>query len=200
MPAATTPSVTVRGLSPGDSLEALTALLHRAYARQVGMGLRPLAGRQSVEVTRQRVASGECYVAVLAEAEGAARGATAGGEPPGALRAADDRLVGAILFQEQEEAAFPEWFQRPEVGHFSLFAVDPGVQGRGIGGLLLAHVEDRARALGLRELSLSMAEPDAALRAFYDHRGFRFIQHWQWPYTNYRSAILSKALRGPRAG
>ena len=26
-------------------------------------------------------------------------------------------------------------------------------------------------------------------------RGYRFIEHWQWPYTNYRSAILSKTLR-----
>jgi hypothetical protein len=29
---------------------------------------------------------------------------------------------------------------------------------------------------------------------FYLKRGYRFIEHWQWPYTNYRSAILSKAL------
>ena len=26
-------------------------------------------------------------------------------------------------------------------------------------------------------------------------RGYRFIEHWQWPYTNYRSAILSKTLK-----
>ena len=39
-----------------------------------------------------------------------------------------------------------------------------------------------------------MAEPDTNLMQFYLRRGYRFIEHWQWPYTNYRSAILSKTL------
>jgi hypothetical protein len=29
---------------------------------------------------------------------------------------------------------------------------------------------------------------------FYQKRGYRIIEYWQWPYTNYRSAIMSKAL------
>ena len=36
--------------------------------------------------------------------------------------------------------------------------------------------------------------PDTKLYDFYIKRGFRFIEHWQWPYTNYRSCILSKRL------
>jgi hypothetical protein len=40
-----------------------------------------------------------------------------------------------------------------------------------------------------------MAEPDAALMEFYFRRGYRLVGHHQWPYTNYRSAILSKNLR-----
>jgi hypothetical protein len=39
-----------------------------------------------------------------------------------------------------------------------------------------------------------MAEPDQNLFDFYMKRGFRLVEYWQWPYTNYRSCILSKKL------
>ncbi|MBX3367427.1 MAG: GNAT family N-acetyltransferase [Phycisphaeraceae bacterium] len=165
--------IVVRRVRSSDSMEELTSLLHRAYAEQVAMGLKPLAGRQTVDVTRARSATGENYVATLGE-----------GGP----------LVGTILFQERESAAFPEWFLRPEVAHFSLFGVDPLHQGRGIGGMLLRAVEARAVELAKTEIALSYAEPDTKLAGFYAHRAYRFIQHWQWPYTNYRSVILSKSL------
>ncbi len=167
----------MRRLLPTDSLGELTSLLHRAYRAQVEMGLRPLAGRQDVETTAKRCASGECYVAVLPGGDG-------------------ERLVGTILFHEVEDAKGPPWFSRRDVDSFSQFAVDPDVQGKGIGGLLLDMAERRARACGAAHLGLSMAEPDAALRAFYERRGYGFVEYWQWPYTNYRSVILSKPLGG----
>jgi GNAT superfamily N-acetyltransferase len=170
------PGVLVRRLQPTDSLEELTTLLHRAYRAQVEMGLRPLAGRQDVETTRKRCTSGECYVAVLP---------VAGAE----------RLVGTILFHEVEDAKGPPWFGNPDVDSFSQFGVDPEIQGKGIGQKLLETVECRAAECGAKHLGLSMAEPDAALRAFYERRGYRFVEFWQWPYTNYRSVILSKQLR-----
>ncbi len=168
----------VRPLTPRDSMAELTNLLHRAYRNQVEMGLRPLAGRQTEDVTRARTSSGECFVALLEGTDGAPA----------------SKLVGTILFQEKEDARFPGHFLSPGVAHFSLLAVDPEAQGRGIGHLLLAAVEDRARALGFTELACSMAEPDAALMRFYLRKGFRFVEHWQWPYTNYRSAILSRTV------
>lgn len=164
--------VVVRPLEARDSIAELTGLLHRAYRGQVEMGLRPLAGRQSEEVTRRRTASGECFVA-----------------------AAGDRLVGTILLQEKEEASFPGHFLKPGVAHFSLFAVDSQWQSRGIGRLLLATIGQRCAELGFAELACSMAEPDTKLMGFYLRQGFVFVEHWQWPYTNYRSAILSKVLR-----
>lgn len=168
--------VVVRRLSPIDSLEALTSLLHRAYAKQVAMGLRPLAGRQDVETTRRRCGSGECYVAVLPSGDGS------------------ERLVGTILFHEVEDAKGPPWFANSFVDSFSQFAVDPDVQGLGIGQRLLDTAERRARECGATELALSMADPDTDLKNFYMRRGYRFIELWQWPYTNYKSAILSKSL------
>ncbi len=171
--------VVIRRLKPTDSMEELTLLLHRAYRSQVEMGLQPLAGRQSAEVTRQRTSRGECYVAVIGEAG----------------KSKTERLVGVILFHEEEDAEGPRWFRRPDVDSFSQFAVEPSLQGRGIGRLLLDKVESRAAESGAKELGLSMAEPDTKLMKFYERLGYRFVEHWQWPYTNYRSAILSKTLK-----
>ncbi len=163
--------ILIRTLAAEDSIADLTALLHRAYKPQVEMGLRPLAGRQSEEVTRARSSSGECFVALNR-----------------------DRIVGTILFQETEDAKFPAFFLKPGVTHFSLLAVDPTAQGRGIGRLLIDTVARRALEVGAGELACSMAEPDTRLMEFYLRLGFRFVEHWQWPYTNYRSAILSRRV------
>lgn len=190
--------IEVRRLSPYDSLEELTALLHRAYRAQMEMGLRPLAGRQDVATTRRRCASGECYVAVRHGPDCLLRcGSDEGSGSAGVCTcstAGGSRLIGTILFHEVEDAQGPPWFQRPEVDSFSQFAVDPEYQGCGVGGRLLTIVEQRAVACGAAELGLSMAEPDTALFNYYRRRGYRFIEHWRWPYTNYRSAILSKSL------
>ena len=159
--------------APEALFAALTVMLHRAYRPQVEMGLRPLAGRQDVGTTRARCLSGETYVAFVGEERDPA---------------------GMILFQEIEEASFPAWFLRPEVSHFSLFAVDPIQQRHGIGGRLLQRIERRCVEIGKTELALSMAEPDTRLLDYYQRRGYRLIQHWQWPYTNYRSAIMSRAV------
>jgi GNAT superfamily N-acetyltransferase len=231
-PAAETPDpgrIMVRRLLPSDSLEELTMLLHRAYAGQIAMGLRPLAGRQDVEMTAKRCASGECYVAVVEieemkrwrdeetePSEGEAKGnSPAPALPPDSCSMSSKhplapvpsphdmsvspshrltRLVGTILFHEVEDAKGPPWFARSDVDSFSQFAVDPDLQGAGIGRMLLEQVERRAAECGAKELGLSMAEADIALMQFYLRRGYRLIERWVWPYTNYRSAILSKKL------
>lgn len=169
------PIISFRRLAPTDAISELTLLLHRAYAGQVKMGLRPLAGRQDDATTRNRISNGECFVGVH-HTEGR------------------QKLVGSILFHEVEEAKGPPWFERPGVASFSQLAVDPGYQGHGIGQTLMGLVEDRARETGATEIALSMAEPDTGLMQFYLKRGYRFVEHWQWPYTNYRSAILSKEI------
>ena len=186
-PAPSTPlrpgvEVRVRLIIPQDSISEITRLLHRAYRPQVEMGLKPLAGRQTDDVTADRAANSECYLAVIDDPDARSVGVQR------------DKIVGVILFEEVERVTFPHFFLRPDVAHFAQFGVDPDLQGLGIGRLLLEKVEQRARENKATELALSMAEPDTNLRAFYEKRGFRFIEFWQWPYTNYRSCILSKAL------
>ena len=175
-PAPPVGEILIRDLAKGDDIPSITRLLHRAYAKQVAMGLRPLAGRQEDTVTADRAANSECIVAIFRE--------------PGQA----ERIVGVILFEEHEKVDFPPWFLRPDVCHFAQFAVDPDIQGMGIGKRLLDEVERRARERDASELALSMAEPDRELFEFYIKRGYRLVDHWQWPYTNYRSCILSKPL------
>ncbi|MBL8764797.1 MAG: GNAT family N-acetyltransferase [Phycisphaerae bacterium] len=164
-------ALTIRRLSPTDPVRAITSLLHRAYAPQIEMGLRPLAGRQDDATTQRRLNSGEAFVAEC------------GG-----------RVLGVVILNENEPDLGPPHFRRPGVASFSQFAVDPDMQGRGVGRRLLGALETRARELGATRLALSMAEPDADLRAFYERLGYSLIETWQWPYTNYRSLILSKPL------
>jgi GNAT superfamily N-acetyltransferase len=172
--------VVVRRLLPSDSVPEITRLLHRAYRKQTEMGMRPLAGRQSDDVTRERISKGECYVAVIEEPR------------PSGLK--HDRIVGTILFQEPAWGTGPEWFERRDVANFSQFAVDPDLQGKGIGIMLMDICEQRARETGAAELALSAAGPDTDLLRFYEKRGYRFIQPFQWGPTNYISHILSKKL------
>lgn len=175
------PIVRLRTIGPNDSISEITKLLHRAYKPQVEMGLKPLAGRQGDDITADRAKHSECWLALVD------RPASEYGNP--------DKIVGIILFEEIEKVTFPPFFLRPEVAHFAQFAVDPDLQGCGIGRLLLDKVEVRARENKAIELALSMAEPDRKLYDFYINRGFRLVEYWQWPYTNYRSCILSKELK-----
>lgn len=174
--APTAADVVVRRLRDTDPIPEITALLHRAYAKQVRMGLSPLAGRQDDATTRQRIAVGECYLATLPGASGV------------------ERIVGTILFQEPAWGSGPEWFERPGVANFSQFAVEPDLQGLGIGRRLMDVCERRAAETGAEELALSTASPDTELVNFYMKRGYRFIQTFQWGPTNYVSLILSKRI------
>lgn len=187
------PAVHVRLVQPTDCISEITSLLHRAYKQQVEMGLKPLAGRQGDDVTADRAAHSECWLATVPREAGVLPRKLDGTTlDPKVL--GPERIVGVILFEEVEKVTFPPFFLRPDVAHFAQFGVDPDCQGIGIGRLLLEKVEVRAREKQASELALSMAEPDQNLFDFYMKRGFRLVEYWQWPYTNYRSCILSKKL------
>lgn len=168
--------VTIRRFMTGDSISEVTNLLHRAYARQRAMGLDPLAGRQDDARTLDRIVNSESYLAFLDHEQDA------------------QRIVGVILLNEHERVTFPEYFLRPGVSHFAMFGVDPELQAIGVGQRLLDTCVRRAKELGSTRMALSMAEPDAALRRYYQRRGYEEVQRWQWPYTNYVSLILAKEI------
>lgn len=168
--------VTIRRFLTGDSIEEITALLHRAYARQRAIGLDPLAGRQDNARTLDRVLNSECFLAFMDHEQDT------------------QRIVGVILLNEHERVSFPEYFLRPGVSHFAMFGVDPRLQAIGVGQRLLDACTRRAKELGSSQMALSMAAPDSALLRYYQRRGYEEVQRWQWPYTNYPSLILARDI------
>ncbi len=168
-------NVELRILDPAEPVSELTTLLHRAYARLATMGLRYMATHQSDAVTRDRAASGECWLAV------------SGGS-----------IVGTVLFKAAERTAGSPWLDRPEVASLGQFAVMPEWQDTGLGTRLMALVERRAAETGAEEIALDTAEPAEHLVKLYQRRGYRFIEFAQWSHTNYRSVIMSKPVRPGR--
>lgn len=60
---------------------------------------------------------------------------------------------------------------------------------------MLTLVEERASELGLGHLALDTSEQARDLIAYYERRGFRFVEHLRWPDVNYRSVVLAKPLK-----
>ena len=162
----------IRRLEGADSLESLTDLLHRAYAKLATMGFRYLATYQDVETTRRRIAKGECYLAVERE------------------------LVLGTILVIQPKAMLPlgAGYDRSDAAILSQFAVEPARQRQGIGGRLLDFGEQRAAELGAREVSVDTAEGATHLLELYEARGYRQVGLAQWEHTNYRSVLLCKPL------
>lgn len=164
----------VRPVQDGDSMEELTLLLHRAYKRLADDGFRFFATHQSVQDTADRIRDARCWIGIH-----------------------DNRPVATLsLYDSDHGSGTCAWYAKEGVWHFGQFAVDPALQGQGVGALLLSAAERAARSYGARELALDTAEGARHLIDFYGRRGYRFVQYVQWSVTNYRSVVLSRELAG----
>jgi GNAT superfamily N-acetyltransferase len=163
--------IVIRRLNPSDSFTELTELLHRAYAPLAAMGFRFFASHQDVETTISRCKKGETFVA------------TSGG-----------RLVATVTLRLPESTRDCTWYDRDDVASFGQFAVEPELQGSGLGSKLMSMLEDRAKQTGAAELACDTAEGATHLIDYYTRRGYRLVDTAQWEGVNYRSVILSKSL------
>ena len=75
------------------------------------------------------------------------------------------------------------------------FAVDPDVQGRGIGRALLRECEAWARGNGFEELVMDTADQASHLIKFYNDFGYHQVGLVRWPGKVYRSVVLAKRLQ-----
>ena len=172
-------SPVLRPLAPADSLVALTALLHRAYARLAAMGLNYTAVDQSLETTARRVAGGRCFVV---EHGGVLAGTVTVNGP-----------WDAALLPGARECA---WYLRRDVAHLHQLAVDPAHQGHGLGDRLVAACEQWAREQGYRAIALDTAQPADHLRRRYERLGYAAVDTVQWAGKRYRTVIMVKPLAG----
>lgn len=77
-----------------------------------------------------------------------------------------------------------------ERGGFGMFAVEPGLQGRGVGGALLAEAEQVAKEWGCREMAMEVISVRADLIAWYGRRGYRPTgERVPFPYDNERFGV-----------
>jgi GNAT superfamily N-acetyltransferase len=83
----------------------------------------------------------------------------------GALARAGGGAVGALRLRVEPRTL---WVRR--------VAVDPAVQGRGVGRALMRWAERRALELGLPEVRLGVREQLPGNRAFYEKLGYRVIR------------------------
>jgi GNAT superfamily N-acetyltransferase len=171
------PSVLIREFSSHDSVQALTAMLHRAYAPLAHSGMNFTAVDQTVEVTLRRIADGQCFVAVDS---GAIVGTVTVSGP-------FDPTVALWALQTP-------WYYRADTAHFHQFAVEPDRQGQGLGNRLVARCERWAREQDYVHMALDTALPAQQLRARYAKLGYRDEGEVHWEGKTYRSAIMVKTL------
>lgn len=67
-------------------------------------------------------------------------------------------------------------------GHFGMLAVAPGLQGQGLGRVLVGAAEAWCRAAGCTTMSLEVASPRTELPAFYARLGYRHSGTKPWPH------------------
>jgi GNAT superfamily N-acetyltransferase len=164
-------SVVLRRFDPSrDSYEALTTMLHHAFARLGMMGLNCTCVDQDVIVTERRATAGDCFVVV-----------------------ADGRLIGTMTLYARDGESACEHYRHDHVATVRQLAIDPSWQNRGIGKSLLAFAEHWAATRGYAELALDTPYPASHLVAFYRSQGFRIADVMRFAGKVYDSAILSKA-------
>ncbi|MEV7186430.1 GNAT family N-acetyltransferase [Kitasatospora sp. NPDC093102] len=160
----------MRRFTEGDSVAGLTRLLHRAYADHASAGRLFFASYQSTQDTADRVAKGECWLAV--------RGA---------------ELLGSVTVAAPY--AVPEAYPAPVgAGSFWQLAVDPARQGTGLGQRLLTLAEERIVALDSTKAVIDTSTQAVDLIGWYHRRGYQPIGRWRWDVTNYESVVLLKDL------
>ncbi|MBV8045768.1 MAG: GNAT family N-acetyltransferase [Paludibacterium sp.] len=160
----------------GDSAQAVTALLHRAFDPLAQQGLTCASGRQPAEATLARIEQGWCFVA----------------EDGG-------RIVGTLTVYASEPESSSRVYRNVRVASVHQFAVEPAYQGAGVGDALLRLAACAAKRAGFAVLALDTPKRAKHLLAFYRHHGFRVAESLRFAGRDYTSLVLEKPLRAQAA-
>jgi predicted N-acetyltransferase YhbS len=164
--------VLIRPLAADDCVDEITSLLHRAYKKNADMDIHFVASHQSREVTRERLGNGSSFIAEL-----------------------EGKIVGTITLTFPIDVPHAEYHTDKLLASFGQFAVEPGLQGSGIGRKLIETVEEEAKRLGAGEICLDTAQPAAHLISYYERFGYEIRAEADWrPDVNYKSWVMVKDL------
>jgi GNAT superfamily N-acetyltransferase len=167
----------LRDLRSDDDMQAITDMLHRAYAPLAARGLRYMATHQDADVTRRRLEKGKAIMADIA-----------------------GRIVGTITVYGQDLASPTPAYREPGTYHFGQFGIEPEFKGKGIGRALHGAALDYARSVGGLFMALDTAAPATDLVAMYERWGYVTVERVSWKSTNYESVIMRCPLSaGPGA-
>ncbi|MCE4557300.1 GNAT family N-acetyltransferase [Roseateles cellulosilyticus] len=169
---------TIRPLAASDCLTELTALLHASYASLAAQGWNFTAVDQPVDVTRDRLAGAQGFVAER------------GGRLVGTIAVRGPKPAGEAYIGDPS----PPLFTTPGTAILSQLAVHPDCRGLRLGERLLDAAEAWARAQGLTQIALDTAEPATALRRRYERRGYVTVGSVQWRGKTYASVLMAKPL------
>lgn len=75
----------------------------------------------------------------------------------------EDLLLGCVYLRREGNALY-----------FGMLTVRPDLQNKGLGKILLAHVESLAKAWGLSVIRMDVIQQRIELIAFYERRGYRW--------------------------
>jgi GNAT superfamily N-acetyltransferase len=152
LPSAAVPSLSVEAARPED-FARIAELTVDVY---LGGGLAsPEYGRQLADVAG-RASRAELLVA----------------------REPDGRIVGSVALVL--EGDFGEVTESDEEAAFRMLVVDPSVQGRGVGALLVTTCLDRAREVGKRRMVISTDTRMTTAHRLYQRLGFTRLPERDW--------------------
>jgi ribosomal protein S18 acetylase RimI-like enzyme len=154
----------VRAVRP-DEFDVAGRVVLAGYRALPGESLSDGYAAQLLDVTA-RVRGAEVLVAV--EAGAAPGGAAVGGA-----------VVGCVTFVPDMSSPWAEGVAPGEAA-IRMLAVDPGAQGRGVGGALLDACVARAAALGRRGVFLHSTPAMAAAHRLYRRAGFVRVPDRDW--------------------
>lgn len=162
----------IRPLRPDDSLEEITSLLHRAYKKNAELDIHFVASHQTPDVTQERLDQGTAFIAEL-----------------------EGRIVGTITLTFPIDVPHAEYMTDKPLASFGQFAVEPNLQGAGLGRKLIQTVENEAKRLGAQEICLDTAQPADHLISYYQKLGYEIRAEADWrPEVNYKSWVMVKPL------
>jgi ribosomal protein S18 acetylase RimI-like enzyme len=162
--------LTVRALRVDDDAGEITRRVHATYARHLGSGLRFWGTRQSVDETRERLASGQALVMT-----------------------ASGRIVGTVVARPPQPTSEVMVYRDPHAWSIAQLAVAPDLRGQGAGRRLHDAAVMAARTAGARRIALDTALPATGLIELYRRWGYRIVGEVDWrPHTNYLSVVMAR--------